>query len=1375
MSLRSRFLRRSLFCLLGMLSGVCAAQLAGNQFIYQPKEWLTYGRVTSFVTGTLQYPPQNEPDILFINAPTGSGPNTSILVGELLQNPSLNNLQPNWIPFTDVSNVAAALGKFAGTPYTDYAFVLSPTALGGANTLCVYYGTGATVAQIQSGTGYSSYSGGNVYPPNATKGDSGCMTFAAQGSSLPNFAYIAALPFKTGGRPQLLVEDKANNTLYIFSNNGETGSNGVLYGFTLASTLPLANGAGPIYTGDFDNDGNTDFIINGQASHTATVYLGNGSGGFPTPATYPFTVNSMLLQDMNGATYTNGNPIQDMVVEGANGVIEIFPGKADGTFATASIGGTATGLNGLSGNGGHLAATYNIDGNGLIEILTTTPIGLSVLENNGGYSPNYTLKNIYNIGPGRSSFALADFLSGNLDLAVDSAEGVIFALGDGNGGFQTSSAYSALAPALGATVGQFRTSSNPTGILDVVVATGSAGFPVQAQLLTGNGAGAFTTPTPANPTNTYGSPSNLPAGLWSNILSGDFNGDGKPDLAYSLTGYPLPASGTGLYVQYGNGDGTFQAPVAVSGASSGNTLYGESTVGTFNSGANAGIANIDANFDDTLIGLSNGPSTGVPFSVGLNKPETNTGFNQVAAGTFKTGSSYQDLVFQNGTSLVPYANKQDGSGTFTAGTALTVPSPVGNYAISTVLLTDIDGDGYGDILVLDHNLASDPSNPSTSTPNWLYIWWGEGDGTFSQTPFSLQLSRNYYLAAVADMNAVGLNDIVLSDGYLVSILYNPGSGSPRTFVSDCGPFSATCNEVYEQHFLAGQGINSLTVQNVRGLSSPDVIVANGGATISNPLVLLGSPAKSSISLAANPPDLNTGGITVLENRVNTQATTWTLTSTPPTSNYGAAFTITATLFSASGVAEPTGSVAFSMDGTAVSGCSSVNVTAGTTSSTATCPVPAGNTYPGGTHTLTAAYSGDSNNSPANLSGTHDIQNVTTTTTAFFCIGPPAASCPAPPAVATPTSLPYPVSLSMYYGQYWNGVLQTTASDSSALTGTVDLNDDYNGVTSTLCVLQVTNSACPTSVGTTQGTSVGTNILTGTYLGDSTHAPSTSPAVTITVNPDTTSATGSGSPATSPQGQPVTLTATLTGNYAAPDGPVAFLYGSTALCSPTLVAGASGDSSTATCTTSSLPAGTDQITASYAGDMNFLPATSAPFSETITPLIAPSFAVTATPNPVNVSVGYAAILSVTVTPLNGFAADVNLACGNLPSEATCIFTPATIAGGAGSATLIVVTTAPHSCGTTQPYFVGGNGGGRGLAPLALPALAGLLAIFIPGKRRWLRALLAVLLAAGATQIIGCSTCTDLGTKPASYTFQVTGTAAAGSSEVESQAVTLNVTI
>ena len=1363
MPLCRRTLRCLVICLLGTISGVCAAQLAGNQFTNQPKEWLTYGRVTGFLTGTLQYPPSG-PDILFINAPTITAGIPSILVGELLQgNPSLNNLKPNQIPFTNVSNVAAAVGRFAGKSYNDYAFALSPTVNNGTGTLCVYYGTGATVNDIENQSPPSSYNNAlaglqSVYPP--TGGTSGCMTFTTLGSQLPNFQYMAALPPTTASVvPYLLVEDSANNYLYIFSNTSEVGANGALRGFALKSTINLAatDGPGPIYVGDFNGDGNTDFIVNGQTGNSATIYFGNGAGGVLAQARYVFdhNVHSMLLQDMDG----DGKA--DMVVEGDGGIIEIFHGNntTANTFSLTSEGGTGSG-NALAGVGGHLAA---IDPTTL-DILTTTPIGLSVLVNGGPGSLNYTLKNIYNIGPGRSSFALADFLSGNLDLAVDSAEGVIFALGDGIGGFQTSLAYPALAPALGATVGQFRTIGNPNKHMDVVVATGASNA-VQGQLLTGNGNGTFN--TPANPTSTSGGPSGGNGTLWPNILSGDFNGDGKLDLAYSLTGLPLPTSGTGLYVQYGNGDGTFQAPVPVSGASPGNTLYGESTVGTFNSGANAGIANIDANFDDTLLGQSSNT-----FNVGMNQPENNSNFSQVATGYFAMGRTnwQQDLVFQQGTSLVPYKNTLDGTGkNFTAMTPLTVPLPPADYAISAVLLTDIDGDGNGDILAIYHNLASVPSDPSASTPNWLYIWWGNGDGTF-QAPLAIQLSRNYYMAAVGDMGANGLNDIVLSDGYLVSILYNAGGGSPanRNFVSDCGPYSATCNEIYEQHFLAGQGINSLTLQNVRGSSSPDVVVANGGATISNAIVL-GGAAQTSATLPANP-DVNTGGITVLLNYITTAPVTGTLTSTPPTSNYGATFTITATLLSASGVAEPAGYVTFYIDGTAVSGCSSVSVVPGTTSSTATCTVAAGNIYAGGAHTLTAYYGGDQYNSPANLYGAHNIAGVPTTTQIFFCVGPPAASCPAPPAVVTP---PAASSLTMFYGQYWNGIIQTSSSDSTAMTGSVDLNDDYNGVTSTLCVLPVTGGVCPTSVGTTQGTSVGTNILTGVYLGDSTHQGSTSAPVTITVSPDTATAVLTGSPNPSPQGQPVTFTATLTGNFAPPDGPVAFMYGSTTLCSPTLVAGASANTSTATCTTTALPVGTDTITANYAGDQNFV-AASGSTSVTITALIAPSFAISATPNPVSVGVGYAAILTVMVTPLNGFAEDVNLACGNLPSEATCVYSVQTIAGGSGTSTLIVETTAPHNCGDTQPYFLGGNGGGPGLAPLALPALAGLLAIILPGRRRRLRALLAVLLAAGAAQIVGCGTCTDLGTRPATYTFQVTGTAADGSA-AESQAVTLNITI
>ena len=165
-----------------------------------------------------------------------------------------------------------------------------------------------------------------------------------------------------------------------------------------------------------------------------------------------------------------------------------------------------------------------------------------------------------------------------------------------------------------------------------------------------------------------GGPSGIPANLWSNVVSGDFNGDGKLDIAYSLTGLPLPAPGTagpGLYVQYGNGDGTFQAPVAIAASSANapgnNTFYGESVVGDFNGDGIADIANIDAAYDDTLLGQ---PSA-CPFTVGLNDASSNVAFGQVAAGFFKENrTSQQDLVFQEGNgfagNFVAYINKQEG-------------------------------------------------------------------------------------------------------------------------------------------------------------------------------------------------------------------------------------------------------------------------------------------------------------------------------------------------------------------------------------------------------------------------------------------------------------------------------------------------------------------------------------------------------------------------------------------------------------------------------------------------------------------------------------------------------------------------------------------
>ena len=1450
---QGRSLRRSVLSLLCILSGVCAAQ--GTQFLNVPEVESTGSRVSSFQAGIFQRP-QSLTDLLYIGAPTVSGTTSSVIVGDLLNQggPGFNNFGENQIIFSGVTNLVAALGDFDGDQNTDFAFALTTSS--GSPNLCIYYGTGANIASALAGN--SSFSGGNAYPPTSNK--SGCTTFAVlPGGIAPSFSYIATLGSRPGLPPQLAIEDSANNVLYVFANAGTPGIGGTLTTFTVIQQIPIppGDGTGPISIGDFNGDGIPDFIVNGQKSFSASVYLGKADGTFQLPVRYTFdhNVHSLLLHDMDFDNHL------DMIVEGDKGVIEIFKGNADGTFAKTSMGGTPAGLDGFSGNGGHLAAIQPTT----LDILTTTPIGLSVLHNQGGLS--YALKAVYNIGPGRTSFALADFFGTNtLDFAVDSPEGIAIVAGNGDGSFQTSRAFAALAPALGAVVGKFRNfANNPSGSLDVVVDTGAT----QAQLLEGNGDGTFTTfPGLTNTTGSGGF--NIPPNLWSNILPGDFNGDGNLDFAYSVTGLPSPGPGTAtLLVQYGIADGTFGSPSPVQGIG---TLT--SAAGDFNGDGRSDLAIVAAGFDGTLLGQA--PTS---FNAGfLQADPSNTSFNQVASGFFKTGrTSKQDLVFQEGANFIPYKNSGDGI-SFTKMPAVTgAPAPL--YA-TTVLLTDLDGDGNADLVVIYYNTAYNPVGAGPVAANNLYIWYGNGDGTFSAVPQTWPLSRNFYLGAVADMNRDGLPDIILSDGSLVSIVYNQGG---RSF--GVGGIAT------EQHFLAGQGINSITVADVNGDGEPDLIVANGGVTISN-AIALGGKTASSLSLTPNP-DPNTGGITVLINTTTTSPVTGTLAATPEPSNYAATFTLTATLKPAAGVAVPTGTVQFLIDGIAVG--TPVNLVPGATASAASYVVPAGNTYAGGPHTLTANYSGDAVNTPFTLLATHFVTAAVTTppmieslvatpepsnfgarfiliaaltsspgvavptgVVTFFIdgvqvgtgnLGPvpgstttSSANFPIPvgnvypggshalsanysgdaanspitfagthlitgttvttldlcvgPSLACPTNgfvnPPFASTLTMIYGQTYNGTASVTASDGGALPGSTLIYDAYNGAAPLLiCTLATTiGGTCPPSVGI--GAQVGIHILTAVYapgIGD-THTGSTSLPVTITVTQDTTLATLVGTPNPSPAGQPVTFTATLTGSnatpagsgpvgtYVPPTGPVVFTYGGSVLGTANLVAGAFGVNSTATLITSTLPVGSDLITATYAATPDFA-AASATFTETITPSIGGSFTLQVTPTPVTVGVGNATRLTITVIAKNGFSQAVNLACGNLPNEAICQFDTPQIGVGGGPAHVIVFTTAPHSCGTTQPYFLGGNGAGPGIAPIALPALAGpmlagLVLLFIPGKRRWLRALIALIVVAAATQITGCGNCSDLGTRPATYTFQITGTSAT-TSETESQAVTMTVAI
>ena len=309
MSLSSRLLRLSISVFLSILPGACIAQM--NPQFLQPQVQSTGGHVTSFILGDFQLvQPSASPDILYVNAFVTPGTTYSVTAGLLLTTPNTlpTTLTENQIVFPNVLGVTPAVADFDGDGRPDFAFVLAPVTLGATN-LCVYHGTGFN----GSGNGSPSAPGG-------------CSTFPTQPNPQfrPVFGYVVAALFKTQGTEQLFVEDTANNYIYVLSNKGKP------LGFAETAADPHPRGRwlhGPIYTGDFNGDGNTDFILNNQTSHKVNLYLGNGDGTFQSPVDVHVNGNvySMLLHDMNG------DGIPDLVTELDNGVIEIQLGVGSNT------------------------------------------------------------------------------------------------------------------------------------------------------------------------------------------------------------------------------------------------------------------------------------------------------------------------------------------------------------------------------------------------------------------------------------------------------------------------------------------------------------------------------------------------------------------------------------------------------------------------------------------------------------------------------------------------------------------------------------------------------------------------------------------------------------------------------------------------------------------------------------------------------------------------------------------------------------------------------------------------------------------------------------------------------------------------------------
>ncbi|HMH12265.1 MAG TPA: Ig-like domain-containing protein [Edaphobacter sp.] len=409
-----------------------------------------------------------------------------------------------------------------------------------------------------------------------------------------------------------------------------------------------------------------------------------------------------------------------------------------------------------------------------------------------------------------------------------------------------------------------------------------------------------------------------------------------------------------------------------------------------------------------------------------------------------------------------------------------------------------------------------------------------------------------------------------------------------------------------------------------------------------------------------------------------------------------------------------------------------------TAADASCPASAGESFAAGPHLVTAIYSGDADHSAStsNTASVTVLQDSTTTS-----------------VTSSPSSAIYGQNITFtatVQGAHGIPSGQVRFLDGTTVLGAGTLT---SGEISTLSI-----STLP----------IGTHTITAVYGATPNSASSTSAVLNEVIQPATTTTTttlaSSANPATS--GQTITFAATVVKTPQSsqpPTGTITFLDGSVLLATKVL-----DNTGSATFNTSTLDPGSYSLIASYAGDAMTKGSISSAMVEVVSPsqTASPaSFTISAAP--VVVKVGQMASIMVKVLPANGFNQQVQLGCTNLPSESSCTFGSAMIRAGGGSTALLLSTMAPHDCGASTSYY--------GSLPYSAP-MAALILLLLPGRRRpAIKRLLMVLIAfCGLTTVTGCGNCTDLGTKPGTYTINVIGTAQGVTSMTVSKKVMLKVT-
>ena len=363
--------------------------------------------------------------------------------------------------------------------------------------------------------------------------------------SLTGMVTSLGVPDQTG---TVIFPDATNNNRPVAEAQLGAAALGFAFvGATSSGTNPGVVGFNVgVAAADFNGDGRLDqavFNANGGLS----ILLGNGDGTFiqlpplNIACTDKDSCFAMAVGDFNG------DDIPDLAVANYSyfdSTVTILLGKGDGTFtAAASLSAPAYSV-------GVAVGDFNRDGNA--DLLVGGYGGLQVLLGNGdgSFTPGPATEVAY-----VDSIAVGDFNGdGKADLALagSGVGGLAVLLGNGDGTFAQLPPLSFFCH--GACFATLVADFNGDGKPDLAVGDSGPigeGSPGTVYIFLGNGDGIF---SPGTSIDDNGNP--------DSVAVGDFNGDGKADLA-------LGEYGTGPTAVYlGAGDGTFADRLDVSDSAS---------------------------------------------------------------------------------------------------------------------------------------------------------------------------------------------------------------------------------------------------------------------------------------------------------------------------------------------------------------------------------------------------------------------------------------------------------------------------------------------------------------------------------------------------------------------------------------------------------------------------------------------------------------------------------------------------------------------------------------------------------------------------------------------------------------------------------------